>query len=55
MNQEISREEAQAARETNNKALDEELAPLLSADQVAKLKEMQGKPFKADPPGGGGR
>jgi len=54
MNQEISREEAQAAREKNNKALDDELAKLLSADQAAKLKEMQGKPFKADPPGGGG-
>lgn len=53
MNQEISREEAQAAREKNNKALDDELAKLLSAEQAAKLKEMQGKPFKADPPGGG--
>ena len=54
-NQEISREEAQAAREKNNKALDDELIKLLSAEQAAKLKEMQGKPFKADPPGGGGR
>ena len=54
MNQEISREEAQAAREKNNKALEDELVKLLSAEQAAKLKEMQGKPFKADPPGGGG-
>jgi hypothetical protein len=57
MNQEISREEAQAAREKNNAALDAELAKLLTSEQAAKLKEMQGAPFKADPPqgrGGGG-
>src|SRR5688572_18753546 len=54
MNQEISREEAQAAREKNNKALEDELVKLLTAEQAGKLKEMQGKPFKADPPGGGG-
>jgi hypothetical protein len=53
-NQEITREEMTAAMEKNNKALDEELAKLLTPDQAAKLKELGGKPFKADPPRGGG-
>ncbi len=49
-NQEISREEAQAARQKNDEALNAELAKLLSAEQAAKLKSMGGKEFKADPP-----
>lgn len=56
-NQEISREEAQAARERNNTALQTEFNKVLTAEQQTKFKEMQGKPFKADPPqgrGGGG-
>lgn len=56
-NQEISREEAQAAREKNDKVLQEEYNKVLNGDQQTKFKEMQGKPFKADPPqgrGGGG-
>jgi Spy/CpxP family protein refolding chaperone len=52
-NQEISREEAQAAREKNDKALADEFAKLLTAEQSAKLKELSGKPFQADPPRGG--
>lgn len=52
-NQEISREEMQSSMEKNNKVLDEELGKILTSDQAAKLKEMQGKPFKADPPPAG--
>lgn len=48
-NQEISREEAQASQEKNNKILDEELGKVLTSDQASKFKAMQGKPFKADP------
>ena len=56
-NQEISREEAQAAREKNNKVLGDEFAKILTAEQAAKFAAMQGKPFKADPneTGRGGR
>lgn len=57
-NQEISREEAQAAREKNTKALADEFNKVLTPEQSDKFKAMAGKPFKADPPqgrGGGGR
>jgi len=53
-NGEMTREESQAAQQKNTTALGDELGKLLSADQAAKLKEMGGKPFKADPPRGGG-
>ena len=53
-NQEITREDMQASMQKNNKTMDDELAKILTADQAAKLKEMGGKPFKADPPPGGG-
>lgn len=57
--QELSQEDAQKSMQNNNKAMDDELAKLLNATQNAKLKEMGGKPFKADPNetgrrGGGG-
>lgn len=52
-NQEISREEAQASREKNNKVLGDELWKILTAEQQAKFTAMQGKPFKADPNEGG--
>jgi len=56
-NQEISREEAQAAREKNTKALADEFNKVLTPEQQDKFKGMAGAPFKADPPqgrGGGG-
>jgi len=56
-NQLITREELQKSRENNEKIFDAELLKILTPDQSAKLKEMGGKPFKADPPTrrGGGR
>lgn len=48
-NQEITREDARASRDKNDKAMADELGKILSADQAAKLKAMGGKPFKADP------
>ena len=56
-NQQITREELQKSRENNEKIFDAELLKILTPDQSAKLKEMGGKPFKADPPArrGGGR
>jgi hypothetical protein len=54
-NQEISREEAQASLEKNNKVLEEEMLKILTAEQAGKLKMMQGAPFKADPNEGGRR
>lgn len=48
-NQEVTREDAQASREKNDKAMAEELGKILTSDQSAKLKAMGGKPFKADP------
>ena len=56
-NQEISREEAQAANQKNTQVLNDELLKILMKEQGDKFKEMGGKPFKADPPqdrGGGG-
>jgi len=65
-NQEISQDDARKSMENNNKALEAEFAKVLTADQTTKLKDMGGKPFKADPAeaqgqgrrgggGGGGR
>lgn len=55
-NQEISQDDARKSMETNTKAMDTELAKILTSDQAAKLKDLGGKPFKADPaesqPGG---
>lgn len=48
-NNEMSREDVQAAMEKNNKTMDEELGKILTSEQTAKLKAMGGKPFKADP------
>ena len=53
-NQEIEREEAQATIKKNDEALSVELGKLLTADQAAKIKAMQGKAFKADKQDGGG-
>lgn len=47
-NQEISREDAQAARTKNEKALDEEIAKVLTSDQKDTLKSLGGAPFKFD-------
>lgn len=47
-NQEIDREEMQAAMKKNNDILDAELGKLLTAEQTAQLKSMKGKEFKAD-------
>jgi len=58
-NQEISREEFQAAQRKNEEIMNVEISKVLTAEQNAKLKAMQGtKPFKglAQQPGGrGGR
>lgn len=51
-NQELTREEMQASMEKNNKALGDELTKVLTSDQAAKFKEMQGAPFKFDENGG---
>lgn len=47
--QELTREEAQATMQKNTQILNEELGRVLTEAQAAKYKEMQGKPFKADP------
>jgi hypothetical protein len=62
-NNEIPQEDARKTLQANQKAFQEELGKVLTADQAGKLKTMQGKPFKADPNenirrgggGGGGR
>jgi Spy/CpxP family protein refolding chaperone len=54
-NNEITREDVQKARQKNDEAMGAELAKILTPEQAAKLKSMAGKPFKADPPQGGGR
>lgn len=46
---EISREEVGPLMEQNNKALDAEFEKVLTDDQKAKLKEMQGAKFTRDP------
>ena len=52
-NQEMTPEEAQAARAKNTKTMNEELAKILTAEQAAKFKEMQGKEFKFEDNNGG--
>lgn len=52
-NGEIDRTEIRPLMEKNNKALDEELGKVLTADQSAKLKAMGGTPFKFDEDNGG--
>ena len=61
-NNELSQDDMRATTEKNNKTMGDELAKVLTSAQNAKLKEMGGKPFKADPNetqgrrgGGGGR
>jgi len=54
-NQEMTREEVTAARTKNTQTMNEELAKILTSDQAAKLKEMQGKAFTFDTGNGGGR
>jgi len=51
--QEMTREEAQAAMQKNNTAMNDELGKILTADQTAKLKSIGGKEFKADAQTGG--
>lgn len=55
-NGEIDREEMQSIRDKNNKAMDTEIDKILTQTQKDKLKEMSGKPFKAETQtrGGGG-
>jgi len=55
-NQEITREEATAARTKNTQTMNDELLKILTADQASKFKDMQGKAFTfaPDPPRGGG-
>jgi len=50
----LSQEEAQAERQKNTKVLADEVDKVLTDAQKAKLKDMGGKPFTADAPGGGG-
>jgi len=52
--QSIDQTEAQAERQKNNKVLADEVEKVLSDAQKAKLKDMGGKPFTAEPPAGGG-
>ena len=57
-NQEMTREEAQAARTKNQQTMNDELSKVLTSDQAAKFKDMQGKPFTFEATagrGGGGR
>lgn len=53
---EITQEDASKARKENDETLGKELAKLLTADQAAKFKDMQGAPFKfpEQPMGGPG-
>jgi Spy/CpxP family protein refolding chaperone len=56
-NQEISREDAMAARQKNTKAFNDGIDAILTDDQKTKLKAMGGKPFAFPAPqgrGGGG-
>jgi hypothetical protein len=52
--QSIDQQEAQAQMQKNNKVLADELEKVLTDAQKAKLKDMGGKPFVADPPAAGG-
>jgi hypothetical protein len=48
-NQEITREDAQASREKNNKIMDEQLGKLLTTEQADKIKALKGtKTFTPD-------
>ncbi len=48
-NQEITREDAQASREKNNKIMDEQLGKLLTTEQTDKIKALKGtKTFTPD-------
>ncbi|MBS1724093.1 MAG: hypothetical protein JSS66_14200 [Armatimonadetes bacterium] len=51
-NGEIDREQVQEIMDKNNKSLDEEIGKVLTQAQKDKLKDMSGKPFKADGNGG---
>lgn len=53
-NQEMTAEEATAARQKNAKTFTEEVGKVLTADQTSKFKDMQGKPFTFDTGNGGG-
>jgi hypothetical protein len=46
--QEISQEDMRSSMTKNNDVMKTELGKILTADQAAKLKAMQGKPFTAD-------
>ena len=48
--QEMSQEDATAARSKNNETLKTELGKILTSAQAEKLKGMQGKTFTPDPP-----
>ena len=50
--QEITREDLTAAMTKNTETMKTELGKILTADQAAKLKGMQGKTFTPDPPAG---
>ncbi len=52
-NGEMDRSEIRPLMEKNNKAMDEELGKVLTADQAAKLKTMGGEAFKFDEDNGG--
>ena len=49
--QELTREDFMAANTKNNDTMKVELGKILTSDQAAKLKAMQGKPFTADEAG----
>ncbi len=53
MSGEIDRSEIMPLMEKNTKILNEEYGKLLTEEQAAKLKSMQGAPFKFENPGGG--
>lgn len=56
MDQQMTQEQAAAARQDMQKKFDADLANVLTADQKTKMNSMKGEPFKADPNirGGGG-
>ncbi|HWA82175.1 MAG TPA: hypothetical protein VG820_01985, partial [Fimbriimonadaceae bacterium] len=51
---EMTREEVTAARQKNTETTNAELAKVLTPDQAAKFKDMQGKPFTFENTGRGG-
>lgn len=53
-NGELDREGMQKAMEQNAKVFNAEVDKILTKEQGSKLTELGGKPFKADPPQGGG-